>query len=709
MTGISRSLMGMVDPSGLSLGFQVPLFTGGNSNAPLVQRISNAGTIEQFEPYEAPDAPILRAPERQVYTDTPAVHAFAFGKDDVVIVQGESGRDELLARIDDPVLKARPMLAMELADFLGEQDLRCDLALKAHARLRKGSVETADQWLDLSVLTPDIRRILARSGGRTSSMLATMVVARTRRGVIEILGLSEELSQGQYSELRSAAMDAVAGLVRLYPLPPGGWSVQVRKPASPSRHHQAQAAVLLASDKARELLRAAPWVLPPDLDIHIEDGIAFTRVVKETETPLFVVYDAANPEVMHRAMGDWTVRDMHGIALDTARSRPWRSCDARQLWNSTQVQAAGLGGGRRSDVAGVRLAIAAELDRKAQDLSLHSGAAALLRARGVGPDPKADAWAALYDRAWGMGLAPWQATLIPGAGRETRPSRSYSADYSYSYDAGLEPEWAAQALFHEARYLDGSVTSALMAELRNTAALLVSMEPREEPDLGRHRSSITRLLERQRWSIVGDDFRSADALLVARGGQAEFQLMVRPNGVQQPEWKRLSLFEIDLLAVDRLLVSGPAAPGAVLSHLAGTGELMVGMRDLTSIDAADATPLTLVAAQLRRMVTGLPSSARTHFIALVAMQAVRGGRMDESARALLRLIQHPGLGRDLHLTVSSINANDGELAARIRVVSGQRGEGRRLNEASSFVMAVSSRFVTITSNDRGSAQDDDVC
>lgn len=86
MTADIRRLLGLVDPSGVSLGFLVPLFAGRPSNAPLVQRILPDGTIKRFEPYEVPDAPTVDISARQVSPGSPAVHAFAFGKDDIVIV-----------------------------------------------------------------------------------------------------------------------------------------------------------------------------------------------------------------------------------------------------------------------------------------------------------------------------------------------------------------------------------------------------------------------------------------------------------------------------------------------------------------------------------------------------------------------------------------------------------------------------------------------
>lgn len=699
MTIQTGSLLGFVDPSGMSLGFQIPLFSGGTSNAPLVQRISPSGVLEAFEPYEAPDAAFSAGPGIDASVGGPAIHAFAFGKRDVVIVRGDGGQDELLSRIDDPVLVARPMLTMEVAAFLREWDIWRKSAVEAHAELRRTSVDVADQWLDLSVLTPEIRSVLARKGGRTSSALATMVVGRVVKDVVQVLGLHEPASETQLAELRAATLSAINGLAALYPKPPGGWRVQIHTVAEPPVDPDAQAAVLLASHRARELAHGAPWPAAPRLDIHLEDGIAFTRIVEETDLPLFVAYDADESEAMYRTVGVRAVRAMHGIALGSG-SR-FDEAKMSQPWGSTHVPASALGGSRRGAIMGIRLAVAAELDRRERRLELHNRSVILLRARGAGPDPETDAWAALYDRAWGMGLAPWRALLIPGPDRGHDLEPKYSRDYSSSYMAQLEPGWAARALFEEPNFLEGASISPLMVSTRTTAAALVPMERRRETDLLRHRASVTRLLERQRWSIIDHNFRDPDALVVFGGGRTEFQLMVRSEGVRQPEWQRSPPLETDLLSAKRLLASGSATPGLVLKHLHETGELIVGMRDLARLDAAEATPLSIVAAQLQRMVTGLPSRARTHFIALVTMQALMAGNVDGDGRILIDMIESPDFGRRLHFAISSTASQPFGLSARIRIIQADLGPGpgRRRNELGGFILDVLPDLVRVSGID----------
>ncbi|KHA64292.1 hypothetical protein [Sphingomonas sp. Ant20] len=168
MTPDVRTLSDFVDPGGAMLGFLVPLFGDRRSNAPLVQIIGDDGTIRGFEPYEVPDATTLRAPHLVVRAGDHAVHAFAFGRHDVVLVADHVGLEELTRRIDDPVLLERPMLAVELATFLRRDDLLVDRAIEVHRRLRQTSRKAADTWRDLSILTtaaadgwerPDTRRL----------------------------------------------------------------------------------------------------------------------------------------------------------------------------------------------------------------------------------------------------------------------------------------------------------------------------------------------------------------------------------------------------------------------------------------------------------------------------------------------------------------------------------------------------------------------
>lgn len=195
---VTHKLIGFVDPSGMSLGFLVPLFVKGRSNAPLAQRLDEDRKILGFEQYGAPNATMLPAQIIEKSIGEPAVYAFAFGQGDVELAMGHD-LGALARRLDDPALVDRPLLAMELADFLDLTARRCEFAARAHTAMCKASVETADHWRDLSVLTTELRRELTRHPERSTRRLAETVVARVRGRVVEIAGAGDQISADRKS------------------------------------------------------------------------------------------------------------------------------------------------------------------------------------------------------------------------------------------------------------------------------------------------------------------------------------------------------------------------------------------------------------------------------------------------------------------------------------------------------------------------------
>ncbi|WP_349370538.1 hypothetical protein [Salinarimonas sp.] len=654
------TLVGLVDPSGMSLGFLVPLFASEHSNAPFVQHLDQSGKIAEFEHYGAPDAPLLAAPPIRRTIGEQAVHAFAFGIGDIAIATGDD-MEVLAHRLDDPALAKRPLLAMELADFLNLSDRRCQFAVRAHAEMRNVSPETANHWRDLSVLTTELRRELARRPERLARSLAGTVVARVSEAVVEISGAAATAGGSQRQILESAVTAALSTLAPLYPVPARGWKVQLRHRRERVKVQERKAALLIASPRMLHRGSLGPWPSPPDIQVFTHGGIEFTRVVEESRTPLFVAFDSAEPEQMRKSTGDWTVREMHGIGVDAAKrlSLP----EDGQHWRATHIPGAGIRGGgsqaERGVAAGVRLAIAAELDRQAADITWLPQNALLLRLRGLSPDPVSDAWAALYDRAWAFGLAPWKSLLIRG-------SMNLSGD----------ADWLTNVLFQKARFLSGDLVNQVMEETRATAALLVDATRRSEDDVPQHRGSVMTLLERQGWQIGDSGFSSMGSEHSILGARARIALgfadaAMVSTGASLGQDPR----EVNLRELDRVVVTCVASAGAVFDRLTRKGELAVNVRDLVGFHARDATPLSLIGLQLRRYLTGLRSPSRTRMLAMLSMQAFRWGRVDaHGASEVLRVVESPSLGDAVHLVISSVRAENNQSSAEVRVLE-------RLNHA----------------------------
>ncbi len=682
MSTTPRTLSDFVDPSGSMLGFLVPLFVDGRSNAPLVQIVSAHGLIRAFEPYEVPEAPKLPAPHAVVREGDPAVYAFAFAPDDIVVVTEHGDRNVLADRLDDPVLLDRPMLAVELAAFLGRGDVLLERAVEVHRRLRRTSPVAADAWRDLSILTTAIRKRMARSPHRYLRRMAGEIVATTRDGVVEVAGVPATVEPSGVEQLKTVIADQMRDFASLYPRATRGWHI-VLASAVRSRGQRWDAAVLIASQEAV----SRDWRPVLDLQLFWKDGPDYARAVEETKTPLFVAFDANDSEQLLRARGDWTVRDTHGLAIGSS-SKTWRESLGRYRGRTTHVAAPGIrsgGSGRdRGVLAALELAIAAELDRVRGDLSWPVEAALLLRAQGMGQDARSDGWAALYDRAWSMGLAPWRSLcIVPGG--EGRPTSD-------------SDDWVAHALLEASRTIRGQSVAKVMANSRATGAMLVDLVPREPEDFIRHRRAIVRLLEHQHWSVIDRDHGDEDMAIRiagAHGGiDVRFDEPVRRPG--RTTLEKLGHKDVDLQSLKGLVVTCGATAASVLTQIDVSNELAVDARDLIGLDPRRATPLSVVGHQLRRMVMGLHSPSRTRFLAMLVRQAFEYGRIEtEEAPALRSMIDDPELGSRLHLTVRTTTQTDGVTIAQMRLSDRSKEKSSRLDPSGTFRMIVTPQEVIL--------------
>jgi hypothetical protein len=512
--------------------------------------------------------------------------------------------------------------------------------------------------------------------------MAGEIVATTRDGVVEVAGVPATAEPSGVEQLRTLIADQMRDFASLYPRATGGWQI-VLASAVRSRGQRSDAAVLIASKEAV----SRDWRPVLDLQLFWKDGPDYARAVEETKTPLFVAFDANDSEQLVRARGDWTVRDTHGLAIGSS-SKTWRESLGRYRGRTTHVAAPGIrsgGSGRdRGVLAALELAIAAELDRVRADLSWPVEAALLLRAQGMGQDARSDGWAALYDRAWSMGLAPWRSLCIV-AGGEGRPTSD-------------SDDWVAHALLEAGRTIRGQSVAKVMANSRATGAMLVDLVPREPEDFIRHRRAIVRLLEHQHWSVIDRDHGDEDMAIRIAGAHGEidvrFDEPVRRPG--RTTLEKLGHKNVDLQSLKGLVVTCGATAASVLTQIEVSNELAVDARDLIGLDPRRATPLSVVGHQLRRMVMGLHSPSRTRFLAMLVRQAFEHGRIEtEEAPALRSMIDDPELGSRLHLTVRTTTQTDGVTIAQMRLSDRSKEKSSRPDPSGTFRMIVTPQEVIL--------------
>ncbi|KHA64291.1 hypothetical protein [Sphingomonas sp. Ant20] len=493
--------------------------------------------------------------------------------------------------------------------------------------------------------------------------------------MIEISGLPRTVEPARVDELKGEVLRLLDDFVALYPRPADGWRLMLM-PALPRRGRAPDAAVLVVAEKAV----SHDWRPALDLRIFRKNGPEFAQVVEETKAPLFVAYDGDDPDQMRRARGDWTVRDMHALAIGSTAAAV-RSAGEDRTWRTTHVVAPGIranGAGRdRGILAALELAIAAELDRVGSDLSWPFGAAILLRAQGTGPDARSDGWAALYDRSWSMGLAPWRSLCLMRSGDD--PTIATGED------------WTAHELLEAERPIRGPAIERVMAMSRATAAMLVDLKPRTSDDHVHHRRAIVQLMKRQHWSPADRDHRDEDLPIRLTGNLGDLNMrFAEPIGRIAPEVHSSDDATLsDLRRLKGLVVTCGATPASVLAQLRTTDELAVDVRDLIGMDPRTTTPLSVIGHQLKRMVMGLHSPSRTRFFAMVVRQAFEYGRVEATAGpALAQALSDPELGSRLHLTVRTTTHTVGATVAQMRLVDRARGSTSRLDPSGTFRMIV---------------------
>jgi hypothetical protein len=652
-------LVGLIDPSGLMLGFLIPVFRDEIRNAPLAQRVDASGRIAGFEPADEPDATLVKVGRAAATEGDTAYWAFALGGD-CVIVGNDGGALERLANIlDDPKLRARPMLAMEVAEFLEMGERRDVFAADAYRNIAKASAVGARGWRDLSVLTSDIRRILARLRGRNEAWTKNIVLAIVGDEVV-VQGVEKSLTDQQIKVLSEAIDEATRAMPRLFAIPNGGWRIAFIKTAD-EEHVDARLMVVgrVADDLRKRLLRPGGLTL----ELATVSGLDTpAKLFSETKAPLFIVYDSRDPQSSGEAIEFSRRYRATAIALGTLpRLLPDHGPTFLSRYPETLIELPNSGVFRASrpqgtDAVAIQLAVAVGIEARQQRIELPHPRSILLRAAGVADD--ATVPAALYDRAWSLGLVPWDSVRIASA-----------PDPVDSRDEGS----IARALFDDVPVADTPTIRRALASSRASSALLVSSNAADEHDERNHGTRTKNMFAIQRWK-VSDTVRGKNHPIHVFGACTEFTVFAeRPPPEPPRNWNLEEILSAGLENVDRLRVTCAASPGAVLAHLSQTRELVVNMRDLVGLRPETATIWSVAGAQLRRMVTAMHGRPRTHLIALFVQGALRAERVSyPDAGILQEAIMSGSLGEASHFVLDSVKRFDHAAIANVRLVASSR-------------------------------------
>ncbi len=630
-------LVGAADPGGRGLGFLLPVFRLHPSNRLLAQRVSLEGEIEGFDPVRFAGLRLLNVPSDAARVGEEARWVFALGADDVLVGAGDQGRRELERRLDDAPLSRMPALAFEVAEFLDLRERRAEFAAQTFKRLARASETAARRWRDLSVLTPDLRAALSSlvEGGD-----AIRVVAAADDGVVTVMRPGRVTAVVEEA-VRSAVRKALAGLEPLYG-PASDWKVKIVEGGAASRRaRRADASIYAPDPHLQGLVRELAGSRALDLEgFAFADVAEFALAVQAGGRPGFLVGEADDDERLQEGAAGL------GIDLVALRLVPpalvLRPLVATPASLPTIVVPTPSGRASGSTRAPSRagpvvqaIAVALAVVEARGGVGSLPPRSVLVRARGIGPDRDTDAWLAIQDRAWALGLDAYTALR---AGPSIRRLE----------DHGFGADWAARGFYRQRDPVDGVALDPALAAMRTEAAALL---PIEEPDGMadvRRFIGFQDVLDQQGWRLSRGRSERPRPINVS-GARWAFELDPRDRPVPS-RWRMEPLLENSFRDIATVVVTPEAGPGGMLSRLFGYWELTASVRDLARLPSGRSTVYTLLGNQLRRVAAGMPSRARSQFVALLIHDALVGGEVDPERRDDLHaIVRHPELGSRLVL------------------------------------------------------------
>ena len=652
-------LAGAADPGGRGLGFVIPVFRLQGANRLFVQRVAG-GRVSGFEAVDVRGRDLLDVDPETVSVGAAARWAFALGRDDVIVGTDRRGRSVLKKRLDRTPLDDMPALAFEVAEFLGLRERRAELAARTYKRISARSEVAGRSWRDLSVLTPDLRAAVA---ARLGAVVGADLVAGVRGSSVSI-SMTHPGDADGINAVRSAANEVMRELTPLYGGKGAGWIVEIATAPPPSADPgQPDAVVYVPTPALEGLLREIHGSGTLRLECYLQQHIAeFAVAVQSRGVPGFVIGEAADDRLQANAADahlDLVVISLAGPA-DMVRLEPGAPGSVRTIMVEAPAPSRGRPVRTPSSAGPVLQAMAAALavDASGGELPPRS---IMLRAKGGGPDPDTDAWLAIQDRAWSLGLDVHHAWRVGPTIRRGEGGRD------------LEPGWAARGFYGRNDVLHGEASNRALVSLRTGALALV---PVQEPDAmadTRRRIAIEHMLDLQDWRLEG---RGTSRTGTGRVSGARWRFTLDHRRSDAAGWSLNELLDRRLRDIDILAITPDANPGSILAALAAHGRLAVSARDLVRLPAERATLHTVLGNQLRRLGSHAPSRARSHFLALLVGDAFAHGDVDRPARNQLHgLIREPLFGQRLLLTSrrtrTTLDTVETELRVAVREGSGR--------------------------------------
>jgi len=650
-----HQLSGLADPLGLRTGFLIPVFTRQQVNSQFIEQIGPDGRVSGFDSLHPQDTFILRVDGGTSGVGQLPHWGFALGKQ-VLFGQGDENRDQLEAAMDTPFLEERPMLSIEVAEFLGLKERRIKLAAKIFRELSRQG-EIAASWRDATILTSDLREALAKRVSEREVDF-TRLVARVEESTVFLAGLDRRAQNLKI--VRSVVVDTMRSLQPLYNSELRRWDVRfVNEPEGELKQRRSdldrlRGLVYVADEKVRGF---------PDPDRELIDGLrifqpwqyeSFKREASTSQTPSFILYTLRPYLPPIQRFGSESGRMWPlGVALRDNVSAVMRTSELNALnrYSGAKIIVAkppaiftssGMTGELRDALNFMADAHHSNLNK----LPFETGV--FLRARGNQPNREADAWLQIYERCVRQGIRNPVGLKFEGGD-----------------DSGSD------ALHTEALFLPELLS--LMTDRTKfpgrraiDAAALVQFDESSEVSERRHEELSIEFMRRLGFNLEHSFGRAGRQYAHSEVDGFEIALGY-PR--RTSAYKLYDLWSQELDDMRRFVIVDDADPTAVLEAIADRSELLLTLRDVAVLNGPSPNVWVFLGSQMRRFASSVASKSRTHYFALLIEAARRHGRLRiDGTKDIIDSLQNERLGRSLHIVTSQATFEHGICSLRFRIV-----------------------------------------
>lgn len=648
-------LSGLADPLGMRTGFLIPVFTTRRVNAQLIEQISADGKVSGFEPLHPQDTSVLPVGGGMSSIGKLCHWGFGLGKD-LLYGQGDENRDKLEAAMDMPFLEQRPMLCMEVAEFLGLKQRRIQLAERIF-RDMSSKRDVAVAWRDASILTPDLRDVLAKDGSN-QGLDFTRLVARVEGSTVLLAGLDKRAQNSKL--IRRGIQQTMRSLTGLYANSFERWDIKFvniakRQPEDLASELDIPRGLIYVAD---EQIRAFP-----SRDDKLVDGMrifqpgqheSFRLEASRSRVPSFILYTLRShlPRIERFSSDSGNMWPL-GVALRDSSHPVPRTAEIYALdrYEGTNIIVAKPPGifGAAGFTGELRDALNYMADAHRSNLhQLPFEAGVFLRARGNQPNRDADAWLQIYERCIRQGIVnPTGLKFESDVSAESDPLQTEALFFP-----GLISLMTDKTKFPRRRVIDAAAVvkfdnSNVATGLQHEERCIAFMK-RLGLDFERGRGQIG-------WSDRQGEVNTFEISLGYGRGRTRYQLDDAWRA--QPE------------EIRRFVIVDEADPRAVLEAIAKRRELLLTLRDIAILSGRSPNVWLLFGSQMRRFASGVASKSRTYYFALLIEAARRHGHLPRDWASFIEECLYGGrLGSSLHIIISQTIFEHGICSVAFRFV-----------------------------------------